>query len=357
MPTEARPNGLPVGARRSFRLSLTVALSLVIAYGMQLPLPFLAPIFAILLGLKPAPPPGLKGMLKIILAAVITTSSGLLLTPLLSHYDMLGVIIVAIGIYLSTYLTVAKENAAVLGTLLTLGITLISAAGTTSSALAIAVIQGIAISIAIATVCQWLIYPLFPEPQTPAIQQAAGKAVHIDFNWISLRTMLIVMPVYLVVLINPTAYMPLMLKSTMLAQQESFASTKRAGGELLAATLLAGLIAILIWFGLKLSVNLWMFFLWIALAGTYLAAKFYRVLPSRFGPGFWQDVFVTLLIILGPAVQDSANGKDVYAAFFIRMGLFIVLTLYAWLAVYSLERLREWRQDATRRPAINEAFR
>jgi hypothetical protein len=47
-----------------------------------------------------------------------------------------------------------------------------------------------------------------------------------------------------------------------------------------------------------------------------------------------------MLILLGPAVEDSANGKDVYAAFAVRMGLFIAVTLYAWLAVYVLEQLR-----------------
>jgi hypothetical protein len=49
---------------------------------------------------------------------------------------------------------------------------------------------------------------------------------------------------------------------------------------------------------------------------------------------------VTMLILLGPAVEDSANGKDVYAAFFSRMSLFILVTFYAWAAVAFLERLR-----------------
>ncbi len=355
MPTEAG-QGMPVAARRAFRLSLTTALALVIAYAMQLPLPFLAPLFAILLTLKPAPPMGLKGLLKVILVVMITLSSGLLLTPLLNYYAALGVAIVALGIYFSTYLTVARENAAIIGTLLTLGITLISAAGAASSALSLAVIQGIAIGIAIATISQWLVYPFFPEPESPPGKQAQAKRTASDFNWIALRTTLIVMPVYLLVLINPASYMPLMMKSTVLAQQVSFADAKTASRELLGATLLAGLLAVLIWFGLKMAVNLWMFFLWMTLFGLYIAGKFYRVLPSRHGPGFWQDVFVTLLIILGPAVQDSANGKDVYTAFLVRMGLFLALSLYAGLAVYTLDLLREWRRPSITPPTAHEEY-
>ena len=50
-----------------------------------------------------------------------------------------------------------------------------------------------------------------------------------------------------------------------------------------------------------------------------------------------------MLILLGGAVQDSADGKDVYQAFAVRMSLFIAVTLYAWAAIFVLEQLRERR--------------
>ncbi len=337
-------SALPVNTRRAFRLSFTVALSLIIAYAMQLPLPFIAPLFGILLSLKPAPPVGLKNLLKIILVVVITLSSGLLLTPLLTHYSSLGILLITLGVYFSIYLTHTRENAALIGTLLTLGITLISAAGTLNSALSLMVIQAIVLGISIATVCQWIVYPLFPEPPEGNTQSAAVQETPIDAQWIALRATVIVLPVYLLVLTNPVSYMPLMMKSTVLAQQASFQHARNAGRELLGATLLAGLLAAFIWFGLKMAVNLWMFFLWMSLFGLYIAGKFYRALPTRRSPVFWQDVYVTLLIFIGPAVQDSANGKDVTTAFLTRMGLFIGLTGYAWLAVYTLETLKAWRQ-------------
>ena len=74
-----------------------------------------------------------------------------------------------------------------------------------------------------------------------------------------------------------------------------------------------------------------------------LSAAVRRSGTSRLPPSFWQNLVVTLLILLGPAVEDSANGKDVYAAFAVRMGLFIAVALYAWLAVYLLEQLRSRR--------------
>jgi hypothetical protein len=76
------------------------------------------------------------------------------------------------------------------------------------------------------------------------------------------------------------------------------------------------------------------------LLGVYFSAKIYRLAATRFPPSFWLNVAITLLILLGPAVEDSDNGKDVYTAFLVRMGLFVAVTLYAWLAVYLLEHLR-----------------
>jgi hypothetical protein len=86
-----------------------------------------------------------------------------------------------------------------------------------------------------------------------------------------------------------------------------------------------------------------MFFLWMLLFGVYFSSKLYRLIASRFPPSFWLNTAVTMLILLGPAVQDSAGGKDVSMAFAVRMGLFVSVTLYAWLAVYTLELLRTRR--------------
>jgi hypothetical protein len=52
----------------------------------------------------------------------------------------------------------------------------------------------------------------------------------------------------------------------------------------------------------------------------------------------WLNTFITLIILLGQSVQDSALGKDVYTAFAVRMGLFIAVTLYACLMVRLLDR-------------------
>jgi hypothetical protein len=51
-----------------------------------------------------------------------------------------------------------------------------------------------------------------------------------------------------------------------------------------------------------------------------------------------------MLILLGSAVQDSENGEDVYHQFIVRMSIFVVLTFYAWAAIYVLDLLYENRK-------------
>lgn len=327
MPTESPVvKRMPLRARRAYRLSLVAALSLVFAYALQTPLPFIAPIFALVLTLKPAPPLGLKGLLALLVAVVVTLAVGLLLIPLLMHYALAAVLLVAVGLYLSFYLTINRGQV-LIGIFLTMGITLISAAGTLDFAIATTVMKALLFGIVIAIVCQWLIYPWFPEDDLSG-QKEAGAAAG-QSNWIALRGTLIVLPAYLLVLTNPGAYLAIIMKSVSLAQQSSLVDARHAGRELLGSTFLAGVFAVLFWALLSILPNLWMFFLWMLLFSIYVSSKIFTLLESRFPPSFWLNVAITLLILTGPAVEDTASGKDVYKAFLIRLGLFVAVTLYA----------------------------
>jgi hypothetical protein len=93
-----------------------------------------------------------------------------------------------------------------------------------------------------------------------------------------------------------------------------------------------------------------MFFLWMLAFGLYFAGKLYQVIATRLPASFWQNTCVTMLILVGPAVEDSATGKDVEAAFVTRMMLFVAVTLYACFAVYVLERFRSRRAPGTELP-------
>ena len=126
------------------------------------------------------------------------------------------------------------------------------------------------------------------------------------------------------------------MKSVSLGQQGSLVDARSAGRELLGSTFLAGCFAALFW-GLLghqyqpvdvLRVDA-------AVRGVFCQQALPDSSLHAIRPSYWLNVATTMLILLGPAVEDSASGKDVYMAFAVRMGLFVAVTLYAWLAVYA----------------------
>ncbi len=344
---------MQVGARRVFRVGFVTATSLALAYGLALQMPFLAPLFGFMLTAAPKPPPGLKGLVGLLLVLAILLGSGLLLTPIVSQYTVVGLLLVLGGLFLANYITlnVCKPQ---IGLLLTVGVTLITALGLVGFGLAVALIEELMICIAIAVICQWIVYPVFPEDPDTYPQEATPPVQHARSRWLAGRATLIVFPVYLLALTNPTFYAPTIMKAVALGQQTSETDAKHAGLELLGSTLLAGLIAILFWFCLKLAPNLWFFALWMLACSCYLAAKMYLILPTRFAPSFWSNVMITILILVGPAVADSANGRDPYKAFAVRMCLFIAVTLYAWVALAVIEQWR--RKQSTRTVTENSTL-
>ena len=327
---------MALATRRTFRLSLTVALSLVCGYAFQLQIPYIVPMFAILLTAKPAPPPSPIKLITLLVGVSGILGVGMLLIPWMEFYPFAAVMVVGLGIFGSFCLSLLKGNEA-LGHFLATGLVLVTVAGSVSSVISLVVIESMVLGVGFAVLCQWVVYPFFSEDAHLGDEEHRHASPKLTGLWPAMRSTAIVMPTYLVVLTNPGFYLPLALKSIALGQQGSLLEMRNAGRDLLGATILGGILAVLFWWLLGLAVNLWMFFLWALAFLTFFSAKIYGVLKSRFSASFWQSVATTLVILLGAAVMDSENGKDVYQAFATRISLFLVVTAYAWLAVTFLE--------------------
>ncbi|CAI8843035.1 DUF2955 domain-containing protein [Pseudomonas serboccidentalis] len=338
MPTERS-----VPAQRALRLAFGTALCTAASYGFALPLPFISPVLAVLLLASLPRPLPLKGALALALVAALTTSIGLLLVPLLRYYPVSGVLLIGLGLFLVFRFGLRGGNPLIM-MFLVIGMTMISAAGFAEFDLAMAVIGALVKGLLLAVMIVGVSHSLFPErPDSPAAPKPPAMPAD-DVPRVALRATLIVLPTFLLALSDPASYLPLILKAVSLGQQTSTTQTHHAGRELLGSTLLAGVLAVLLWCGLSLFVHLWMFFLWTLLFGLWLARKLYRLSPTQLSPGFWINTFITMIILLGQSVQDSAAGKDVYTAFAVRMGLFILVTLYGTLMMHVLVAHRESRQ-------------
>ncbi|SCU92642.1 conserved membrane hypothetical protein [Cupriavidus necator] len=332
-------------AQRSLRLASGTALCLAASFGLGLPIPMLAPVLGVFLLASVNQPMSPKAGLGLVLVVMLTTGTGLLLIPLLRYYPFTGVLLIGLCLFLAFRYGLRGGNNLV-STFLVIGLTMISAAGTFDFGLALMVIGALVKGLLVAVVVLALGHWLFPDPAGAPAPPAAKALPDDQAAWIALRAALVVMPAFLLALNDPAAYIPIIMKAVSLGRQSCTATARGAGRELLGSTMLGGVLAILFWCALSLFVHLWMYFLWMLLFGLLAARKLYGLSPSRYPPGFWVNTLVTLIILLGQSVQDSVAGKDVYTAFAVRMGLFVGVTLYAWLMIELLDQPRGARRHA-----------
>jgi hypothetical protein len=138
-------------------------------------------------------------------------------------------------------------------------------------------------------------------------------------------------------LIHPAFYLSAIIKSVLLGQQAGATGARAAGRMLVGSTLAGAGMAVVAWSGLAVWPTLWMLVLWIAAAALWSGARIFGLRASALPPPFWSNALVTMLILLGPAIEDSVVGKDVGHASLVRVSLFVVLALYAWAIVWVLE--------------------
>jgi hypothetical protein len=346
--TVSRPND--PRPRRALRLATGTALAIAVGFGLALPIPFIAPMLTLFLLARSNRPLPLRAVVGLPLLVAVTTSGGLLMIPLLQYASASGVLLIGLALFMCFRYMLRGGNA-LLATFAVVGLTMISAAGTSSFALALTVIEALAKGLLVAGLIASVSHWLFPEPSNVSDVAAPNLETPVDALWIALRATLVVLPAFLLALIDPSAYMPLIMKSVTLGQQACTTLARDAARELLGATLLGGLLAIAFWSVLTVFPHLWMFFLWMMLFGLLAARKLYALSATRLSSGFWLNTLSTLILLLGQSVQDSAAGKDVYSAFAIRMALFVAVTLYACAMIYLIDNRRDRRKAIRAEPA------
>src|SRR6185503_1718549 len=251
------------------------------------------------------------------------------------------------GVLLYAVLFAGARSGNPLTIFLVAAITFIPVAGVAEQALATALSKAFGLGLAIGALVSGLSHALFPDPPGPAPIPAPRVAVSPEeASWSALQATLVVMPVFVVALTNPALYLPAIMKTVTVAQQAGGTNARTAGRELWGSTFVGALMAALVWAGLSLRPNLWMRMLWIVAAALWTGARLFRVKPTSEPPSFWVNVLMTMLILLGPGIEDAAVGKDVYKASATRVALFVAVALYAWATVWVLERWRASRSRA-----------
>jgi len=227
---------------------------------------------------------------------------------------------------------------------LVLGFTLIPIAGVSEQALVSVLSVALAVGVLVGALVSAASNAVFPDPPRPAAAADTATAPDRDAaRWIALRGTLIVMPVFVLALTDPSFYLAAIMKTVALGQQAGETHARTAGRELIGSTLMGALMALAAWLGLSLWPSLWMLMLWLMAAALWAGSALFAARRTRWRPSFWSNALITALILFGPAIEDSASGKSVIEGGVMRVSLFVGVALYAWATVWALERWRGGR--------------
>ena len=326
------------------RLGLGMGLSVAIAWGVALEAAFMAPVMTLMLLAKPGPPiPLVKGVvLGLVIAALLL--AGVLTVPLLEHYPVTGVLLTGALFYAVSYTGARKANPLTL--FMHVALVFIPVAGVADQAATTVLARTVGIALVIGVLASAISHALFPDAPGPAKVAAAPAGASPEAaGWIALQARLVVMPVFMLALINPAMFLQCVMKTVGLGQQAGATNARTAARELVGSTLVGAVLAMVVWGGLSLRPNLWMFALWTAAVSLWVGVRLFRVKATSFPPSYWLNALMTMFFVLGPAIADSANGADVYVAAAMRVGLFVLIALYASAMVWVLER---WRASRSR---------
>jgi Protein of unknown function (DUF2955) len=328
------------GDKAALRLTIGLGLAVFVAYGLGLQAPFVVCIMALLVLCKPGPP--LPMFKTVVIAGVFAglVAAGVLMVPLLEHYAAAGVLLTAVLLFGLFYFGQLRANP--LTTVLVLAFTLIPVAGVQEQALIGVLALTLSVGVLVGAVVSATSNAIFPDPPAQAARAAAAAAPPDRDNarWVAWRGTLVVMPVFVLALTNPSFYLAAIMKTVALGQQAGETDARHAGRELVGSTLMGALIALAVWLGLSLWPSLWMLMLWLMAAALWAGSALFGARRTAFRPSFWSNALITSLILLGPAIEDSASGKSVLEGASMRVSLFIGVALYAWATVWTLERWR-----------------
>ena len=337
------------GDKAALRLTIGLGLAVFVAYGLGMQAPFVVCIVALLVLCKPGPPLPIVKSLVIAGVFAALVAAGVLMVPLLENYAAAGVLLTALLLFGLFYLGRLRANP--LTTVLVLAFALIPVAGVQEQALIPVLALTLAVGVLVGATVSTASSAIFPDPPAPAGRAAAAAPPDREnARWVAWRGTLIVMPVFVLALTNPSFYLAAIMKTVALGQQAGETDARHAGRELVGSTLMGALIALAVWLGLSLWPSLWMLMLWLMAAALWAGSALFGARYTALRPSFWSNALITSLILLGPAIEDSASGKSVLAGAVMRVSLFVGVALYAWATVWALER---WRARRPRATAVN----
>jgi hypothetical protein len=334
----------PAVSRKVLRFVLGVTLATWFSQAFAWNLSFLTPLLAMMILATPMPAPRLKQAVGLVLALLIPMLGGTLLIPFLLHARWAGVLMVALALFYSFYFT-ARGGSPLLGTIVTVALTLTVTIGSVNADILILLIQGLAINAALAMVFVWLAHQFLPDLPVPdSARKAPPTKVQPSLPEArrnAMRAFCIVFPLALLFLFISASpgYTVVMIKVASMGQQATADKSREMGRSLMASTIWGGLGAIICWNILTIWPSLTLYTLLMALVAMLFGRRIFVDAKSPDEASMWSYALLTLIVILAPAVTDSFMSDGV--SFWARILLFVLIAIYGNIAVAVFDAF--WR--------------
>lgn len=349
----------PLAARRILRLALGSSLCLLFSQAVNWPLSFIAPVLTLMILGLPLPALGLKKGVGFIVALLLPMFAGMALLPLLMHARWAGIILVGLALFFSFHFT-ARGGSPVLGTFMTIGLTLVVTIGSVSPQLMVVLVEAMTVCSIVGLAFVWLAHLLLPDPppdpsHPPMKPPAPPVHTPAEARRRAVRSMFVVFPLALLFMFmsGSPSYTVVMIKSASLGQQATTDHSRALGRSLLESTFWGGVGAIIGWYAMSVWPSLILYTLIVALAGLYFGRGIFR--GPAVGPKFsmWSYAHLTMLVILAPAVLDSPVSSSAESAFWFRLGLIALVAVYGTITVKVFDAFwKEKDQEASPSDAV-----
>ena len=345
MPIDAasRANpGLTIANTRVLRLAFGTALSLWISQAVGWSISYIAPVITMFLLAMPIARPKLKFFTIVVLAVVVSVYGSFLFLPLLLHQKAVGFLLLALALFHSFYFS-AKGGAPVVSTLVTVGLAMTVAVGSVSVDALLAVAGGLTIGAVVGAVVAFLSHAMIPDPpldsQSAAQANARASIPLAVARRNAMRALAIVLPITLWFLVSvaSASNMAVMIKVASMGQEAANQKARDAAKSLIMSTLIGGAGAVIAWNVLCIWPSLTLYTLLIALAGLFFGPRIFSGRGLQPDGPTWSYAFLTMIVVLAPAVLDGDFGSSADARFYDRLLMFVWATLYGVGAIYLFE--------------------
>lgn len=330
---------------RILRLALATSLCLAFSQIVNWDLSFVAAVFTMFILVLPLPALKLKSGIVFVIVLTVAVYGGLALLPLLLNQRWVGILLLSLAMFYCFYHT-ARGGNPIIGTFATIGLGLATAVGTVSIDGALTAAKGLSVAAMVGILFVWIGHALIPDPisrpaQPPPQEPPPAKPGEATARRNAFRSLVIVMPVLMFFLLSSASasYLALMIKVVSMARQASGEQTKQVAKSLLVSTLIGGVAAMIAWEVLTIWPSLLMYTLLVALGGLVMGARIFTGSGLHPTGPTWSYGYLTMLVVLAPAVMDGIAGNPAGAAFWSRLMMFGYATVYGVGAVWLFDTL------------------